>query len=548
MHGFGNNAGSNSLVLINNIPFTSFSNQNPNINSILVNNIKKIEISPGSHGTLYGDQAVGGIVNIVTEIPQKAATKFTVGLGNRGQQSMQFFINRNLPSYFSYSIGGFSENIQHIQQHNKEKNYNINTLLSYQGKRNTLKLGVTGYQTQIEFPNAKHWYHPENNSDSPSQNYSRLHSNSISLQNHLLMTDQLSWDSNIVQKYVETNGKMNWNFRTTQSNLLWDNRWHYHEFLIGGFYLQKQKYSLSNKISNDHANANVSSGFIQTKFSITEKIHLILGGRYAYQSIAASRNASPYTHTHADVFVNEEGIKWNFQPNWTIYIRRDSNYRFAKADEKLWTSSNLNDLKMQIGTSYESGLQWHFDENNVSFNFYRLDLKNEIAYNPQPADDAPFGKMSNLPPTRRNGIDINAHLQMRQHIFLNLQSSLVDASITSGVFTGKKVPAVSSMNNSASINYEGKQWSANISQTYHGSSYASDDLSNQGDKMPGYFLTNININKRWKSFTATLGVNNLFNKNYVRFANYFEFQSAKSIEYYPADGRSIMLKISVDLS
>src|SRR3989339_102634 len=56
IHGFGSNAGANSLILIDGIPMSNFTSIGPNLNSILVDNIQNLIIKPGSYGSLYGDQ------------------------------------------------------------------------------------------------------------------------------------------------------------------------------------------------------------------------------------------------------------------------------------------------------------------------------------------------------------------------------------------------------------------------------------------------------------------------------------------------------------
>src|SRR5436190_8612328 len=59
LRGFGANASSNTLLLINGIPLVNPDLAPPDLNAIPLSQIKSIVIIAGSESVLYGDQAVG---------------------------------------------------------------------------------------------------------------------------------------------------------------------------------------------------------------------------------------------------------------------------------------------------------------------------------------------------------------------------------------------------------------------------------------------------------------------------------------------------------
>ena len=68
LRGFGASAPSNVLVLVNGRRFNDFDLQGFDFSSIPVNAIQRIEITRGNSGAvLYGDGAVGGVINIITK-------------------------------------------------------------------------------------------------------------------------------------------------------------------------------------------------------------------------------------------------------------------------------------------------------------------------------------------------------------------------------------------------------------------------------------------------------------------------------------------------
>ncbi|HAI25364.1 MAG TPA: ligand-gated channel, partial [Alcanivorax sp.] len=66
MQGFGANATSNTLVLLNGRRYSNVDLSGPDIASIPLAAIERIEVLPGAGAALYGNGVVGGAVNIVT--------------------------------------------------------------------------------------------------------------------------------------------------------------------------------------------------------------------------------------------------------------------------------------------------------------------------------------------------------------------------------------------------------------------------------------------------------------------------------------------------
>ncbi|NOQ87761.1 MAG: TonB-dependent receptor plug domain-containing protein, partial [Gammaproteobacteria bacterium] len=69
MRGFGDSAGSNTLILIDGRRLNNPDIGAPDLNSIALDDVERIEVVQGSAGVLFGDQAVGGVINIITRKP-----------------------------------------------------------------------------------------------------------------------------------------------------------------------------------------------------------------------------------------------------------------------------------------------------------------------------------------------------------------------------------------------------------------------------------------------------------------------------------------------
>ncbi|TNF68997.1 MAG: TonB-dependent receptor [Gammaproteobacteria bacterium] len=545
IRGFGNNASSNSLLLIDGIPLTSFTTIGPNLNSILVDNIDDITILPGSYGSLYGNQAVGGVVDITTHTPQKRIITSGVGLGNNGQAQAYGFYSERYPSNVGINLGAMTSHSDGDQPHNDQTNYNLNAKLDYLGTNNTTSLNLLAFHNDLQLPQAKNY---DTDQSIPSMTQSSEITNAIFyLTNLYRFTPKWSLKSDAMFVNANTTAHLT-NFDNTidQTGGLIENELRYSEYFTTGFNLQKNHYHNYNTAKDNTADEEIYSLYSNVKLPMPylEKLKLILGSRYAKQYLEAQGNNNPTSNDDNDAFVYSLGLLYQQTAHLDYYLRRDTNFRFVKGNELFMTSDgSINtDLKTQTGVSYETGINYHKGANQLQLSAYILNLDNELAYDPTVGS---FGQMSNLTPTQRIGSDINFSSYFNPYIGINTQLSYVNAEISSGSFQGKQIPAVSPFNALLALMLDYHSWHLYLSESYHSSFYASNDIENQGPKMPGYFLTNFNIEKSWQYFSLNLRVLNLFNQSYVRYA---DFYSANDINYYSGDGISVLVSLVFHLS
>ncbi len=96
-----------TLIMIDGEPLTGRNAGIINLGRIAIGNIKQIEIIKGPATSLYGSDALAGVINIITQDPKKNslklqahyATNNTLGLTaasslKKNKSSLQFFINR----------------------------------------------------------------------------------------------------------------------------------------------------------------------------------------------------------------------------------------------------------------------------------------------------------------------------------------------------------------------------------------------------------------------------------------------------------------------
>ncbi len=84
-----------TLILIDGVPLIGRSSGVLDLKRITVNNIKQIEIVKGPSSSLYGSEAIGGVINIITDTPNRAISKGNIHYYFKGGKRNELDLNAN---------------------------------------------------------------------------------------------------------------------------------------------------------------------------------------------------------------------------------------------------------------------------------------------------------------------------------------------------------------------------------------------------------------------------------------------------------------------
>ena len=203
-------------------------------------------------------------------------------------------------------------------------------------------------------------------------------------------------------------------------------------------------------------------------------------------------------------------------------------------------------MQAQIGVSYEAGVRFNDKRQKLEFDIYRLNLTNEIAFDPTQTAEQPFGAYRNLDNTQRNGVTLSDDYTLTKSLSLNGQINAVDARFVAGPYSGNQIPAVPAFTANAGAGYWfSKHWKINYNALYNGSQYASNDDTNSGGEIPGYWLHNVALQYFYKALTLSFMINNLLNQRYSTFSSYDVTTQTES--FYPGDGRNYLLVMKINV-
>lgn len=551
IRGFGENAAANSLILVDGFPLVNPSLLTPNVNSIPLSDIERIEITQGSQGVLWGDQAVGGVVNIITRHPNTFFAEGRVSLGSFNQLFSSLFVSDKFNNGIFLKVFALANVADNYREHNQQTDKNIAILSGLDYAKGSVNFNLQQYIDTIQLPGGltqkQYEHHPKQAVN--FKNFSHLKTDVFQFFNQHAFNEDWILETRVGHRVTVGNGFMTTSYdrndvtNTISPHILGSIA---NTKIIAGYDGQINYYDFNSPRVQENAHIQQNNLFAQATIPFLQRFALIVGARSAWQKNSIQPAQDQRTNSIDRVFVTEQGITYHPLPAWQLFLRRNGNFRFPKANEQTWLPAGVDTLKPQIGISYELGGEWKTERQQTQINIYQLMLNNEIGFNPTETDSEPFGSYNNFPRTIRKGITLTEYLMITNKLAINGQLNYVDARFAEGDFPGNQIPAVPSINGNIGINYELiPPWKMKYNVLYTGTSYASQNDENIGKKISGYWLNNITIQYVKKSFNVSFEVANLFNQRYSLFTLYDSFTQQNT--YYPGTGRNYLLTLTVDI-
>lgn len=555
LRGFGNNAGQNVLVLLNGNPLSYPDLGTFNYNEIAVQQIQKIQIYTHSMGVFYGNQAVAGVINIITNAKIKNSQHVSWGVGSYDTYQAGAGLSRQLSHGYAYRFSIAGSASQQYRQHNKTNNMNVNVGVSKHFKHSDLALNYQYYQQYLYYPGAltaaqlaSCRRQAQTHSDSFNSKVQNLQ---LSYQQHINNEWQFKLASLVHQ--MDGNGILTASYHNKRATIDVNpsiegllSLGHYDFTLLSGLAFSNGSYRFNSVGYNTDARQTIYAGYTQLNLPVGEHWHMITGGRYAKATSIQGLSANQST-ANDDVFVSNIGALWQPNSTFSFYLRRAGNYRFPKTDENIDTDTN-KPLKPQTGVSYETGVSWQLAKWNGLLNVYHMDISNEISSIPIPHSTTSFALNQNLPKTKRDGFSINLGYKPWQSLTLQAIYHYVNAKFSSGPDKNNTIPFVANQSYVlASVLDISKHWRLSINDDFTGARRYDNDPEQRSPKLSAYSIVNSNLEYHRPRWQIGLRVNNVFNKTYNAYA-FDVYNGAQTTSYYyPAMGMNFMVNLNVQL-
>ncbi len=545
MRGFGGNASSNTLFMVNGIPLTNPDLAPPDLNAIPIQQIEYVEIFAGSESVLYGDQAVGGTINIMTKQSSKDHAVIGCSIGSFDQIKCNAGLSKLLNT-INFSMSVLRNQTNNYRNHNDYAQNLLSGSLHYPYQTGSIIFDYKIANESMQFPGAltseqvRENRRQANNDTDYFKNFSGFY--------HIHYKQELSanwnFDMDVVRRSMDGNGVLSSGFNQDRfiNYLKPQIKGTIGESLVTtGLDVENDSYSLTTDFGLTDDKLIKYGIFTLVNMPISKKLTLAFGARGARQNSQLVSLDGSTTINSAIVSTIE--LKSMFSEYFSVYLRRAGSFRFPKADENASASPVVNGLKTQQGVSYETGLEYHWYNTSTQFSIYQLNLKDEITFDPNQTPEDPFGTNRNFDPTVRKGFSIAEKISITEKISLGGQYNLINARFQSGPNAGNRIPLVAESNFQANLNYQlSDRWAIFTEAIYTGNQFAANDDANIVGALGGYTFYNLNIKYEYNALVASFRVNNITNKYYYFYSVFNIYNETES--FYPAPGINALLTVS----
>ena len=535
MRGFGETAGSNTLVLVDGRRLNNPDIAAPDLNSIALEDVERIEIVQGSAGVLFGDQAVGGVINVITRKPGAPRHQFKLSAGSYKTLMLHAATSQALDNGVNYRLSLDARESDNYRDHNEASYLNGLGKLGYDYVSGSVFGELQYINDELNTPGTLFADEVIENRRQVNPNFANDFSNAKTAIARLGLVQQLSDNWSVEGELTgrDTNGEFRLStvFAAETEVSTQDRR--VVEFtprLIGfvpslndtlltvGSDLVASDYQLMTRFGDQFNDQSQRSLYAQAVTPATEVLDITLGVRYAevendLRDTGTFAIVPDGVRIEDDVTVATFGLAIKADQNWRVLFRADQNYRFAKVDEYLQPVLTPTFtpviLKTQQGLSVETGVEWLSGLSNAKLLVYQLDLDNEIAYDP-----VNFANI-NLDETRRKGVITSGRWQPSDRLGFNASYTFTDAEVLSGPFAGKTIPLVAKHSALIGSDYQltdkwllYAEWFAISDRVFSG------DFNNELARLPGYAMINLKGEYNYRDFSFSARINNLLNKQY----------------------------------
>ncbi len=569
MRGFGENSHGRVLVLLDGHRLNNPDMASINWLQVPLANVERVEIIRGSQSALYGDNAVGGVINIITKkgTPQPTATgaiQFgSYGLniqragasGSTGPLSYAADIERNQANGYrersAYMTWGGGANLGY----DLNARNNLALALSYNTSKYQLPWGLTRAQMDA---NPRQSVNPDDDASSD------VGSADLSLKS--LFSDDLRLDADLVggRKKMISDMASWWSYSDVAVNnfgatprLTWsrDLLDHANKFLVGfdGYAdrLESQRYAdraRQLEMASAQIDKYILGLYAREEFAIYTPLLFGVGARHEQARYVADVTTNTYAavddHQTHKVNALDVSLTYVFPNKSKVFTRASTVYRFPFVDEQIsyigyGSDQMYTELDPEKGQNYEIGADLVLlHDLQAGVTMFCLDMRDEIAYN------AITTCNENLDNTRRQGLESYVTWQCDQLMRWSANYTLTDATFTSGVNDGNRVPLVPRQKATLGARfYLPLELALDGACTYVGQQILGGDNANTGDTLDAYTLVDLAlryapaklIGLGWEAF---IGVDNVFDEQYASVGYVGWAEGVFGSFYYPSPGRT----------
>ncbi|MCW8965035.1 MAG: TonB-dependent receptor [Gammaproteobacteria bacterium] len=561
VRGFAQTANANVLVLVDGRRLNHSDTRNPDIGHISLNDVERIEVTQGSAGVLYGNQAVGGVINIITRKPADQQIRVAFDAGSYDRLAGRFNVSDRLDNGFAYRIAAEALQSDGYRDHSSRDFRNLSGYLSYSHESGEVFADLQRVEDDLELPGALVQTEYDADRRQVNAGFADDFSDSSTSVFRLGIDQELnaswSFEGEITQR--DTDEKLTQSFRNNPSPAGGETKRDHVSInprLIGNFQMAHGRAKVTIGIdaedtdfdlfvpfsffgfpgaidrSNDQQTDAV---YAQAVIPLSEQLQVTFGARQANvdNQMVDATSFPAGIDVDDDVLVGTLGLNYRHDSDWRLYARLDENFRFAKVDELTLAPAGTI-LDTQTGLSYDVGMEWSKQDQFFNLGLYRLELEDEIYFDPTVGL---FGANTNLDDTLRYGLVASGGLALNDKVGVSADYTYTHAKFESGGLDGQYISGVAPHLATIRMNVSPNEfwdWQAELQMV--SSKYAQGDNLNVKEKAPGYGILNLSARYQVKQWELAFRMNNVTDKQYAEF-----IADGFTRSYQPSPERNILI-------
>jgi iron complex outermembrane receptor protein len=321
--------------------------------------------------------------------------------------------------------------------------------------------------------------------------------------------------------------------------------------------------------SNKKTERRIYAGYVQDELQIWKQVTLSAGLRYDSTEASGEDMIDGGRFETADgdddFWSPKAGIVWRFRSDASAYFSYARGFRLPNVDEAFGFFGFNEQLEPERSDSYEIGAKLRREQIHLDLTLYRLDVEDEILFHHE--IDSIFGanpRSVNIDKVRHQGVEVSTRIFPWKWLEIYGSYTYEDNEIRRDLFSlvpgelrlsleGKRLPITPEHRGNFGVNLMFPYWiELGFNGNITGSRYMANDLLNEFSKLPKFSVYDLKaafrpvIGKHVK-FDVVFRVNNLFDNEYEEFGGERTFVR-NEFGFYPSPKRNYMGTIAVTVT
>ncbi|MCI7681516.1 MAG: TonB-dependent receptor [Fusobacterium necrophorum] len=522
------------LFLLDGIPYNSTVDTGAvNLNLIPIDIVERIEIIPNGGNVVYGEGAVGGVINIITKKGKnkKYYGSFSIDGGSYDLKEYKVNLGSNLTEQLSLDLKYNNRRQKNYRDHHTRDIEYINLGMEYKENEHSIYFDFQNSETEYRFPG----YLTKKQIEEGKIKKSTGNIKGKEKLRIYRAKYEVKWAKNLFfniagdfkdKLYKSIDEKTNTvsTIRDTESFYISPQiKYQYMPnsyFILGGDFLKgKSKYRYKKDIKTETSRKSV--GVFLTNNIKWENFIFTQGYRHQKIKYDVKDKLYPSPNHKQKILLDktfqqdayELTANYLLSDTGSIYASYTKAFRAPTADEAgRWRKGY--DVKIQEADTFEVGGKFAWEDWYISGSIFHTRTENEILYIAY--EDGKLGKNYNLPGKNiRQGIELSLE-QYLEKLTLRESFHYLKHKIKKGTFAGNKIPGVPQYIYSLGMDYrilDHVIWSNSFH--YYGSAYGNYDYHNKFGKQKGHTELNTSLRYEMKNGLSFYGgIHNLLDKEY----------------------------------